>query len=135
MARCRPLKVHSVRALMRCRYTRAPNIDRGKQEQPDDINEVPVPGRGFETKMMFLCEVAFHCTSKTDRQENGSDDHMETVKAGGHEERGAINVAGKTERSVRIFVRYSAKASESLETTACCSVDTVVGFHRCFSPV
>ena len=31
----------------------APDIDRGEQEQPDHIDEVPVPGGGLETDVLL----------------------------------------------------------------------------------
>ena len=36
----------------------APDIDEGEQEQPDHVDEVPVPGGGLEAEMLLGREVA-----------------------------------------------------------------------------
>ena len=58
---------------MRGRRTRAPDIDAGEQEQPDHVNEVPVPGRGLEAEMLLRLEVAGKGAEQADGQEDGSD--------------------------------------------------------------
>ena len=32
-------------------WARAPDVDAGEQEQPDDVDEVPVPGRRLEAEV------------------------------------------------------------------------------------
>ena len=44
----------------------APPVNGDKEEQPYDVNEVPVPGRGFEAEMFFLCEV--HLETKQNKK-------------------------------------------------------------------
>ena len=75
-----------------------------KQEQPDHINEVPVPVRGFEAKVLFDREMTGQCTEQTNGQEDGADDHVESMEAGGHEECRTIDVAVECEGSVGIFI-------------------------------
>jgi len=50
-----------------------PPVNATEQEQPDDINKVPVPGRSFKTKVMFWREVTFVGPHQADRQEDGAD--------------------------------------------------------------
>ena len=68
-----------------------PNVNAGEQEQPDDIDKVPVPGCSFETEMVIILKVAANRPYQADEQEDRTDDHMETVEAGGHEEGRRIN--------------------------------------------
>src|SRR5438552_15255195 len=72
---------------------RTPNINAGKEEQPDDVDEMPVPGRGLEAEMLLGAEVALERAEQADGQEYGPDDDMETVEASGHEEGRAIDIA------------------------------------------
>ena len=60
------------------------DVDDDKQEQPDDIDEVPIPSRGFKAEMLFRGERTVHGAQQADAQENCSDDDMETMKAGSH---------------------------------------------------
>src|SRR5215203_5999866 len=64
----------------------APDVDGDEQEQPDDVDEMPVPGRCFKTEMLARREVAFVGTVQADGQENGADDDVEAVESGRHEE-------------------------------------------------
>ncbi len=54
--------------------------------------------------MPFGREVAFQRADKADGQEDRADDHVEPVKAGRHEEGRAIDVAGKAEGRVAVFI-------------------------------
>src|SRR4051794_37698931 len=36
----------------------SPNVDRGEEEQPDDVDEVPVPGRKLEAEVLLRRKVA-----------------------------------------------------------------------------
>ena len=47
---------------------------------------MPVPGGGFKTEVLLGRKVAFHGAEQTDEQEYGSDQYMEPVEAGCHEE-------------------------------------------------
>jgi len=64
----------------------APNIDSGKQEQPNNVHEVPIPSGSLKSEMLLWCELAFHGAEQTNDEENGADQHVKTVKACGHEE-------------------------------------------------
>src|SRR5262245_48322397 len=55
----------------------APDIDADEQEQPDHVDEVPVPGREFEAEMLGRGEVAAIGADQADNQEDGPDQHME----------------------------------------------------------
>ena len=35
----------------------APDVDSGEEEEPDNVNEVPVPGGGLEADVLLRCEV------------------------------------------------------------------------------
>ena len=52
----------------------APHVDRGEQEQPDDVDEVPVPGGRFEAEMLPGREVAAVGADQADDQEDRADD-------------------------------------------------------------
>src|SRR6185437_1999009 len=86
------------------RDARPPHIDEGEEEQPHDVDEVPVPGGGFEAEVMVGREVAAHGANKADDQEDRADDDMRAVEAGRHEEGRAVDTALEGERRVRIFV-------------------------------
>src|ERR1700685_3364184 len=78
----------------------APHIDAGEQEQPDHVDEVPVPGAELEAEMLGRGELAGHGTEQADDQESRADDDVGAMEAGRHEERGAVHVAGKVEQGV-----------------------------------
>ncbi len=46
----------------------APDIDGEEEEQPDDVNEMPVPGSGFEAEMLLRGEVAGKRAEQADDQ-------------------------------------------------------------------
>src|SRR5690348_14885378 len=81
----------------------APDVDADEQEQPDHVDEMPVPGGEFEAEMLLRREVAAIGAHQADDQEDRPDYHVEAVEAGRHEEGGAIDVAGKAERGVAVF--------------------------------
>src|SRR5579872_1144815 len=86
----------------------APHINAGKQKQPHHVNEVPVPGGKLEAKMLGRREMTGIDAHQAYDQKDGADQDMETVEAGRHEEGGAIDVAGKAERGVAIFISLHA---------------------------
>ena len=49
-------------------FTNTPPVDTAEEEEPDDINEMPVPGRRLKTKMLVRREVALVDTRQADRQ-------------------------------------------------------------------
>src|ERR1700722_14751220 len=81
----------------------APHVDAGKQEQPHDVDEMPVPGGEFEAQMLRRLELAGERARKADDQEDRTDNDMGAVEAGRHEESGTVNVARIVERRVRVF--------------------------------
>src|SRR5579871_3723268 len=84
--------------------TRTPHIDAGEQEQPDDVDEMPVPGGELEAEMLLRREMAGERAEQADDQEDRSDDHMRAVESGRHEEGGTVDVAREVEGRMRIFV-------------------------------
>ena len=75
------------------RITAAPDVDRHEQEQPDDVDEVPVPGGRLEAEMLLRREVAAQGAHQADGQEDRADDDVEAVEAGRHEEGRAVDIA------------------------------------------
>src|SRR5882757_3779682 len=82
----------------------APDIDTGEQEQPDHVDEVPVPGGELETEMLLWRELALVDADQAHGQEDRADDHMYAMEAGRHEEGGAVNVAFEGKRGVAVFI-------------------------------
>src|SRR5260364_377751 len=58
----------------------APDIDADEQEQPDHVDEVPVPGGELEAEMLLRREVAGIGADQADQQEDGADQHVEAVE-------------------------------------------------------
>src|SRR5262249_14692003 len=54
---------------------RAPHIDACEQEQPDDVDEMPIPGGEFEAEMLRGSEMAEIGANQAHDQEGGADDH------------------------------------------------------------
>src|SRR3954468_16108651 len=96
--------VSSMRAVRHGLRAMSPDVDAGEQEQPDHVDEVPVPGGEFEAEMLVRLEVPGIGPDQADQQEDGADQHVEAVKAGGHEEGSTIDVAGEGERGVAVFI-------------------------------
>src|SRR3984885_11293267 len=79
-------------------------VDADEQEQPHDIDEVPVPGGSLEAEMPLRRELAGAGSEPADGQEAGADDDVEAVEAGGQEEhRRKDSAAVERERRVGIF--------------------------------
>ena len=57
-------------------------VDEREQEQPHDVNEMPIPRRRFETKMAFGRKVTGERPEQADDQEKRTDDDVQTVEAG-----------------------------------------------------
>src|SRR3954453_19670983 len=89
-----PSKPETRSMLGRERGAHAPPVNADEQEQPDDIDEMPVPGGRLETEMMIRLEVAPGGGPQAHGEKNGPDDHMEAVKPGRHEESRGIDAAG-----------------------------------------
>src|SRR5579864_893831 len=82
---------------LRMRQAGAPHIYAGEQEQPHHVDEMPIPGGEFEAEMLGRAEMAGHRAGKTHDQEDRADNHMRAVKAGRHEESGAVDIAAVME--------------------------------------
>src|SRR5512134_896851 len=81
-----------------------PYVNRGEQEQPHHIDEVPIPGGKLEAEMLLRREMAVERADQTHDQEDRADQDVEAVEAGRHEEGGAVNVAFEAERRMRVLV-------------------------------
>src|SRR5688572_7707203 len=86
----------------------APHVDDDEQEQPDHVDEVPVPRRRLEPEVLARGEVAEVGAAQADDQEDRADEHVEAVEPGRHVERRAVGVAAEPERGVGIFVSLDA---------------------------
>src|SRR3546814_10918881 len=92
-------------------------------EQPDDIDEMPIPGSRFETEMLLGGEVAIVKALQADREEDGADDDVKAMKPGRHEKGRAVNGALEGERRMIILRRldravHQAKPDRSEEHTS-----------------
>src|SRR3954451_10700904 len=98
----------SARALPRVfgsdRAPRTPDINAGEQEEPDNVDEVPVPGGELEAEMLARRELAEIGTDEADDQENRANDHVEAVEARRHEEGRAVDRAFEAEGGVAVLV-------------------------------
>src|SRR5216683_4431817 len=86
---------NSVRAVGHGLGAVTPDVDADEQEQPNHVDEMPVPGGEFEAQVLGRRKVPGIGAEQADQEEDGADQHMETVKTGRHEEGRAIDVAGK----------------------------------------
>jgi len=82
----------------------APNVHCSKQEQPNNINKVPVPDRRFKPDVTLWQEMTFLSTDQTNGQKDRSNNNVEAVKPSRHEEVCTINIAGKAKRCMVIFI-------------------------------
>jgi len=55
---------------------REEDIDKGKEEEPDDIDEMPIPRRRFEAEMFLGFKPAAHQAGPADKEENRPDENM-----------------------------------------------------------
>src|SRR3954465_3758291 len=62
------------------RVARSPPVDAEEQEQPDHVDEVPVPGGRLEAEMLVGREVAYPGTDQADQQEDGADDDVKAME-------------------------------------------------------
>ena len=83
---------------------RTPDIDRREQEQPDYVNEVPVPGGELEAEMLAGGELTEIGAVETNREEDRPNDHVKAVEACRHEEGRRVDAARETEVGVRVLV-------------------------------
>src|SRR3981081_2495586 len=90
-----------------------PDVDAGEQEQPDHVDEMPVPGGELEAEMLLRAELPGKRARQTHREEDRADDDMRAVKPGRHEERGAVDVALEGEMRVAVLVGLNAGEREA----------------------
>src|SRR6516162_9535257 len=83
----------------------APDINAGEQKQPDDVDEVPIPGGELEAEMLGRRELPGQRAPEANDQEDRPDDDMCAVEAGRHEESRPIDIAAVAERCVVVFER------------------------------
>src|SRR6266436_1184103 len=95
------------------RRTVTPYIYAGEQEEPHDVNEVPVPGGKFKPQMLLGRELPGQGTNEAHDQENRPDDDMGAVESCRHEEGGAVDMARIVERRVHVFVSLNAGEREA----------------------
>ena len=74
----------------------APDVYGCEEEQPHNVNEVPVPSCCFEPDMLLRGEVTLVQTDQANQQEDCSDQNVETVEACRHEEVRAIDAVSYT---------------------------------------
>ena len=103
----------------------APPVDADKQEQPDHVDEVPVPSRRLEADVLLRREVARTGAQEANQEEAGPDEHVKTVEAGGHEEGRRIDAVAETERGVAVLVGLAAQRNRMPSTTVTPSQNTV----------
>src|SRR6476660_6782784 len=72
-APCSTSGVNSMRAVRHGFGAVAPDIDADKQEQPDHVHEVPVPGGEFEAEMLGRRKMPGIGSEQADQQEDGAD--------------------------------------------------------------
>jgi hypothetical protein len=83
--------------------TCAPDVDAGEKEQPDHVNEVPVPSRSFEAEVLLWRKGAAHGADQTYCQEDRADEHVRSMEPSCHEKGRAIAVAGVSETGVAVL--------------------------------
>src|SRR5258708_13835835 len=86
------------------RSGRTPHINAGKQEDPDDVDEMPVPGGKLEAKMLRRREMSKIGTQQAHDQERRAADDIRPMKTRRHEASGAVDVAAEIEPRTPLFV-------------------------------
>jgi len=94
----------TVRSSVGARRAGTPDVDGGEQEQPDHVDEVPVPGGGLEAEVLLGREMTLERPHQADEQEDRADDDVRAVEARRHEEGRAIDVARVAECRMAILV-------------------------------
>ena len=62
----------------------ASNINAGKEEQPNHVDEVPIPSCGLKSEVLLGLEMSRIGPEEAHRQEDSAHQHMEAVKASRH---------------------------------------------------
>src|SRR3546814_13901444 len=82
----------------------APDIDDDEEEQPHDVDEVPVPGGGFETEMLLRGEMTLIGAHEADDQEDRADQNVKAVEARRHKEGRAVVARPEADGSMGRFI-------------------------------
>src|SRR5215472_1793940 len=82
----------------------APDVDAGEEEQPDHVDEVPVPGGELESEMLARLELSEERPQQTHGQKDRPDDHVRAMEPGRHKEGRAVDVAFEGEMRVAVLV-------------------------------
>ena len=100
-------------SLLAVRHARAPDVYAGEQEQPYDVDEMPVPRGEFEAEVLFRGEMASHGAQLTNDHEDRADDYMRAMESGRHKEGGAVNVSTEVKMRMRIFISLHSRESQA----------------------
>ncbi|MPL75514.1 hypothetical protein SDC9_21338 [bioreactor metagenome] len=112
----------------------APDIDRGEEEEPHHIDEMPVPGRRLEAHMLFGRHLPAGQPDQADEQEDRADDDMGAMEPRRHEEGVPVERTG-ADRLLRVQVfkalqRGEAEAEDHGENQPVDRVAAVVLVHQ-----
>src|SRR5215213_8212598 len=120
---------------------RSPDVNACEEEEPDHIDEVPIPGRRLKTEMLIGPEVAGKSAKEAHDEEDRSDDDMETVETGRHEEGRAVDVAAAVAAEgkgrMRVFIglnRGKQHAQKNGERQAPDQASAIIMNQRMMSP-
>src|ERR1700693_6619055 len=106
-----------MRLLLACRPCALEPVHENKQQQPDNVDEMPVPRGGFEREMMLRVEMTAESPQEHDRQHDCADRHVKAVEPGQHEERRAVDSRRQLEVelavSVAVLVGLESKKGKS----------------------
>src|SRR6185437_8200401 len=91
----------------------APDVDASEEEQPHDVNEVPIPSGELEAEVLLWREVSPERAYQTHDQEDRADDDMGAVEAGRHEESRAVDIAAVVEGGLRILIALHASEGQA----------------------
>src|SRR3546814_5761735 len=81
-SRAKGIPLHSSGVNRRAPAT--PHINDQEQEQPDNVDKVPVPGRSFKTEVLTRRKVSQMREDQIADQENGDDQYVEAVRSEEH---------------------------------------------------
>src|SRR5215475_13580688 len=95
------------------RSTGAPHIYAGKEEQPHDVDEMPVPSGKFKPQMLLGRELTGEGANEANNQKNRPNDDMSAVESSRHEESGAVDVARVVGRRMHVFIGLNAGETET----------------------
>ena len=89
-------------------------VHENKQADPDHVDKMPVPSHRFESEVMLGRKVALDRTAQNDGKHDGAHGDVETMKAGQHEERRAVDarVHGQTEFMISVAVFFALQEDE-----------------------